>query len=308
MLKNHYTVYKHISPSSKVYIGITSQNPPERRWQRGLGYKNQKYFYNAIQKYGWDNFKHEILYSGLSKEEAEKKEIELIARYKSNQRNFGYNIDNGGNCVGKMSEEHKEKIRQTRINKKHTNQSKEKMSISRKKILLIPENNPMYGKHHSINSKNKISIAKKGKSLSLRTRQKISKASKNNHNKSVWQYDLEGKFIRQYKSIKIASEETGIKKDGIIACCKNNYKTSGGFIWRYSTDKITKPYIEWCNSNGHGKAVLQYDKENNFLRRFDNLKNASLQSNTSLCGISACCNGKQFTAGGYKWKYETERM
>ena len=56
----NYCVYKHTSPSNKVYIGITSQEP-ERRWQNGYGYATQQLFWRAIQKYGWDNFKHEII-------------------------------------------------------------------------------------------------------------------------------------------------------------------------------------------------------------------------------------------------------
>ena len=83
-MNSNYIVYKHTSPSNKVYIGITSQTP-ERRWRKdGKGYKTHIYFWNAIKKYGWNNFKHEVLFSGLTKEEAEQKEIELIAYYKSN--------------------------------------------------------------------------------------------------------------------------------------------------------------------------------------------------------------------------------
>lgn len=59
-IKN-YCVYKHTSPSNKVYIGITSQEP-ERRWKNGNGYKKNLYFTKAIKKYGWDNFAHEILW------------------------------------------------------------------------------------------------------------------------------------------------------------------------------------------------------------------------------------------------------
>lgn len=40
-----YKVYKHTTPSKKVYIGITNQKP-ERRWgKNGRGYKDNDYFY-----------------------------------------------------------------------------------------------------------------------------------------------------------------------------------------------------------------------------------------------------------------------
>lgn len=52
---------------------------PERRWNNGYGYKRRPYFMNAIRKYGWDSFKHEMLFVGLSKEEAERKETSLLS-------------------------------------------------------------------------------------------------------------------------------------------------------------------------------------------------------------------------------------
>lgn len=120
-----YTIYKHTFPNNKVYIGITSQTI-HRRWQNGLGYRNQGIVYRAILKYGWDNIRHEILFTGLSKEEAEQKEIELIAQHKSNQKQYGYNIENGGNCVGKLSEETKEKIRLSSTGRKYSEETREK--------------------------------------------------------------------------------------------------------------------------------------------------------------------------------------
>ena len=92
-----YIVYKHTNLlNNKVYIGITCQKV-NRRWRDGYGYKHCTYFYHAIQKYGWDNFKHEILFQDLTKEQAQEKEIGLIKQYKSNNYEFGYNLLRGGN-------------------------------------------------------------------------------------------------------------------------------------------------------------------------------------------------------------------
>ena len=87
------TIYKHTSPYGKVYIGQTKQNP-EKRWKKGEGYKHSVYFYNAIKFFGWDKFKHEILYTGLSSKEANRIEKELIKYYKGLNRS--YNIASGG--------------------------------------------------------------------------------------------------------------------------------------------------------------------------------------------------------------------
>ena len=70
-----YIVYQHKNKiNNKVYIGITSRTPQERWGNQGCNYKSSPYFYNSIQKYGWDNFEHNILYTDLTKEEACKKE------------------------------------------------------------------------------------------------------------------------------------------------------------------------------------------------------------------------------------------
>ena len=93
--QNEYLVYKHTNKANgKVYIGITKQTA-ERRWQRGAGYKGT-YFGCAIAKYGWDGFDHEVLFSGLSKEDACAIERELIRQHCSNDREKGYNISSGG--------------------------------------------------------------------------------------------------------------------------------------------------------------------------------------------------------------------
>ena len=55
---------KHTSPKGKSYIGIT-KNTNKRFGTNGNGYKNQPKFWNAIQKYGWENFTHEIIEDNL---------------------------------------------------------------------------------------------------------------------------------------------------------------------------------------------------------------------------------------------------
>lgn len=131
-----YTVYMHITPNNKRYIGITKQKP-KQRWNSGYGYIQNKYFFSAILKYGWNNIEHKVLFSNLSKEEAETKEVELISFYKSNNRNYGYNIEKGGhvnrgfpawNKGKKTPLEIREKQKQAKIGKytgaKHWNSKK----------------------------------------------------------------------------------------------------------------------------------------------------------------------------------------
>lgn len=81
-----YIIYDHISPSGKHYIGQTCRKAEERWGANGGRYmaKNAKgqyvhsLFANAILKYGWDNFKHEILFHNCSKELADTLEKAFI--------------------------------------------------------------------------------------------------------------------------------------------------------------------------------------------------------------------------------------
>lgn len=94
---NLFKVYVHTSPSGKRYVGITSK-PTEYRWGKdGCGYKDNDHFWKAICKYGWDNFKHDVVATDLSLQDACDLESKLIAEYDTMNPEFGYNHTTGGN-------------------------------------------------------------------------------------------------------------------------------------------------------------------------------------------------------------------
>lgn len=91
-----YVVYRHTSPEGKVYIGITSQAKPEYRWGiGGCGYKSNIFFWHDIQRLGWDNFKHEVLYTDLPEHQALHLESALIHEHRATKPEYGYNQDAG---------------------------------------------------------------------------------------------------------------------------------------------------------------------------------------------------------------------
>ena len=123
-----YKVYMHVAPNGKKYIGITKLDL-KARWQNGKGYKSNILFYRAINKYGWENINHILLFKNMTKEEAEKKEIELIKKLNTTNTKYGYNIEKGGNHVGKVSEKTKEKLRISHLGIKYSIETKEKHRI-----------------------------------------------------------------------------------------------------------------------------------------------------------------------------------
>lgn len=223
-----YIVYQHINKiNGKIYIGITCQKPEHRWGINGSNYKSSSHFYSAIQKYGWDNFEHNILFENLTRCEACEKEQELIKQYNSMNREYGYNSTTGGESF-EMSEEAK---------------------LKKSKSMLGNKNG--LGKPCSQEKAKKISDAQKGKRLSDEHKQKLSKAAKNRHTicseekkeilrnsypnmKSV--YCLETNTV--YKSVQECARELNIPATNISKLCKGRGKTLKGYHLYYYNDTI----------------------------------------------------------------------
>lgn len=222
-----FTVYKHTTPNGKVYIGITSQKV-ENRWGCGKGYSKNKFFTNAIIKYGWENIKHEIICENLTKDEAEVKEIELIKKYNSTDRNFGYNISNGGFIVRlgiKHTDETKKKISLSCTGHKKSEEQNKRQSERQKgktPIWCLP-----FAHSEKANKKRRETIMRKGclKGKNL--------GSKSARAKKVKMFDLNGNYIKTFNAFSEAQKETNINYSSIVKVCRGQRKSAGGFFWQY---------------------------------------------------------------------------
>lgn len=213
-----YTVYKHTSPSGKVYIGITSKRP-EQRWDKGRGYKHCPYFSAAINKYGWEAFKHDILAEGLTKEEAERQEVELIARYRSTDRRFGYNADKGGSAPGRMSDETRRKLARHMMG-----------DLNPTRRL----GHPFQGRTHTEESKRKMSEAARartGRVVSEETRKKLRESQKKCSVVCIETGEI-------YAGMHEAAEATGARATAICAVCKGRRHKTAGLHWAYATTTL----------------------------------------------------------------------
>ena len=252
MSEDLYCVYKHTSPNNKVYIGIT-RTSPERRWCNGYGYYHNEYFYKAIKKYGWDNFTHEILFDGLTKECACQIERDLILAYKSNDPMYGYNLTDGGEAGTHYSQVSIERMSKSKIGmyagEKNPRYGKKVSEETREKIRsaligkFAGDRNPNYGRPMSDEQKALISKAKTGKHYP-----KLSDSVKNSplciaerekRMKPILQYTRDGEFIKRWESAPEASEALiGFRRgqSNICSCANGNLKTAYGFVWRYESD------------------------------------------------------------------------
>lgn len=326
MTERKWCVYKHISPSSKVYIGITCKNPEERWGINGYGYRKQTVFYNAIQKYGWDKFSHEILYQGLTHDEAIKKEIELIEFYKSNCSKYyspmyGYNQTDGGEGKSgyRLSQDMKDKLSKKMTGKgnpfygKH--HSKETINkMSQQKIgKYIGRDNPNYGKYW--NDKQRENASKKhiGHALTYSTKNKLSEimSGENNpmygRNHSIESNEKNKKNQPNIKKVRCVELDIifcsisecaryfNTSPGTISSACRHGHKSHGyhfEYIGNYE-EKINRP-------------IKMFDKKMNYIKTFDCPKDASIELNIRIDNIWNVLRGDQKTAGGYIWRYADE--
>ena len=263
MNNNTYSVYCHINKiNNKIYIGIT-KNSPKYRWHSGHGYCHNTYFYNAIKKYGWnEGFLHIVLFSDLTKEMAEIIECELISKYRSYDRNYGYNIKLGGNVKECFTEETKLKISNSKKGTKLTDYQLSRLNETRRKtpIVQLDMNGNFISKFDSTNIVSKL--------YNYETKGIRECCNKKRHSAygyiwmylkdyEIWDGDLSfykgygnktaSKKVKQinintnevlniFESSKDAERKTGIKHQNINNCCNNKErnKTAGGYAWQFA--------------------------------------------------------------------------
>lgn len=244
-MEERYCVYKHTAPNGKVYIGITKREPEVRWGKTGSGYATSPHFYSAIQKYGWEHIQHEVLTTGLSKEEACLEEKRLIAEYNSADPNFGYNNTLGGETGLKITEdvkrkignktsafyskpENREMLRQRALGYKHTDEAKQKMRAAK------------LGRHTVLSNSHKQHISE-GRKKRIESddafRKELATAWADvgrKQSKRIQQFTKDGCFIAEYESSHEAERKTGVRSGNISKCCRGLVNTAGGYIWRYA--------------------------------------------------------------------------
>ena len=212
-----YIVYVHTTPNNKKYVGITKQSVDDR-WKNGLGYTTQTLFHRAIQKYGWNNITHEIVANDLSKDDACALEVQLIAKYKTNNPEYGYNRTSGGDGTCEFShlnphdDEWRKKVSLANTGKKRTEAAKQKMREAK------------LGKHRSEETKQKISKAHKDGKLCMS--EACRSASVEARRISIIQMDANGNELNRWKSLSEAANYLGVSVSYISILCSGKQKSN----------------------------------------------------------------------------------
>ncbi len=204
MEQNCWKVYVHINKfNDKKYIGITSKPKVEHRWNGGRGYKENTHFSSAIQKYGWDNFEHIVLFDGLTADQAKALECHLIESWKTQNNLYGYNMTSGGDgtpgCHPSL-------------------ETRKKLSDARRKENLSSE------------TLRRRSEGLRGRKFSDEHKRKIG----NGNSKPIEMLTKDGVVLKHFKSARDAELSTGISHSHISQCCNGKRNSSGGYCWRFA--------------------------------------------------------------------------
>ena len=197
------TIYLHRNKlNNKVYIGQTIQQNLEDRWKNGKGYKTCYYFYNAIQKYGWDNFEHIILEQNedWTQEELNIKEKEYIIKYQANNPQYGYNITEGGSSISQNA---------------------------LPKALEWMKQHPEFGKARA---QDMLKWQKEHPEEALRMRQANAKKASEARKRKVQCIETGEIFESASEAARKVPKTTQSK---ICMVCRGQRNTCGGYHWRY---------------------------------------------------------------------------
>ena len=307
-----YKLYVYTNKvNGKKYVGQTCKTLKRRAGKNGTGYNKCTYFYNAIKKYGWDNFVPKVLYNNLSKEEADILEIETIQKLNTRNVDYGYNILIGGSGDAN----NKIPIVQFDFNFNYISRydsasdAYAKTSIDRSHILDAC-------RHKIRHAGNFIWLFEEDYINGNYNKNEIIKWIQNKRptKGKVVQCDINMNYIALYNSMAEASRKTGFTYSNIRENCAHITKMCSGYIWMFENEynkikddpeKIKSILIDINRpKNRKRRPIVQLDTNMNFVAEFDSIMKASVITNVNRANISQVCNGVYNTAGGYVWMYK----
>lgn len=281
-------IYLYESPSGKRYIGQTIQSLHNRAKTNGKGYRNCSLFYKAIIKYGFSNFKVQIL-EEVEEQYLNDKEKMWIEFYNT-LRPFGYNLAEGGSN-GNTKKVYQYEVESGKFLKSFNSLSEAANELNLRSIQYI--SNCICGRnktaHGYIWSLEKVDFV----NPSILT---------TNASRTVYAYKLDGSFYKEFCSLTRAAEEVKGSRSDIKKCIKGEKKFSKGLIWREELQDSVEPVTTGRNGSipvkqinlKTGEIIAIYESQSEAARAL-NLKNPG--------GISRVCKKQGKMCAGYGWEY-----
>ena len=283
----HYTVYKLTDPEGKIYIGCTGQ-AVEKRWNNGHAYPKKIPIRKAIDTYGWENFKKEILCEHLIKEGAEKLERWFIAFYDSSDPVKGYNRFLGGLGKGAHMSKITRQLSSEAKNRLYEEHPELKERI-RNTVNNLFANDPTYRDRVRAGV---LTAYEKDPTIKVR----LSEISK-----ELWQ---DPDFRERCSSARRAASEDPVLAGRQSTIQKRFYAAHPERkeeISRKMKEYLSKPenraFVESCS---RAKPVICVETGIFYPSQH------AAEKATGFVSIHKVCGGKQLTCGGYHWRYAAD--
>jgi len=314
MSEKTHIVYKITNLiNNKIYVGLTSM-PLKYRWKQHTDYASMNgtsEISKAIRQFGKENFKCEILETFFTNFFAKAGEIYWMDKLQTNYKLYpdkGYNMMPGGNssCDFIFNEEYyvikskkhkgKKQISQydldgnfirTYESLKEATQELGKGNVSRD---LFTSNHQVGGFLWRYTSKCNDLKIKPYERQKSRERQ-------------INQYDLQGNFIRTFRSLTEASKLLKIGHTKISLVCSQQRKSAGKFQWRYKDDVVVgqNSIIKYVRNIKNKQKINQYDLQGNLIATYLSINDA--YQSTKIRNISGACADKRLFVGNFIWRY-----
>lgn len=274
--------------NGKVYIGQSIHI--NHRWsQHKNEAKNDRcntLLYNAMKKYGIDNFSFEIIEECLP-EQLNEREVYWISQYNSFQE--GYNMTPGG-------------TEPIYVNPQEIYDLWDQgYTVGQIEELLSNKMCSCTIRNYLHEYENWSATASRRRSALLASR----KENVDDSNQIIKQYDLFGKFIRNWKSAREIERAIKIPHNSICNVLNNKQKQAGGFQWKMGDINDTSNIISIIDIIPLHFEIIQKDLKGNIINRYKNAKEAGQAVKTSPTNITKACKhyNNRKTAKGFVWEY-----
>lgn len=311
--------------NSKSYIGWTTQQDVARRWGKGKSNYLRKNKYGNyrhprlaedILKYGWENFDKEILYTGLTYEDALSKEKEMIEKYDS--FNNGYNSTRGGErrfYLGCNKINNKKAVSNCKSKLVYCYNKNGDLICSIKGISKMAEYlNVPYDcisdccyKVKDQHNSHKTAYGYVFTTVELTKEEVIKRFQSYKRNFDyIYLYDINGNFLDKFDSYEKAIEKTGICRPSISGCCNGKTRFVNTYVFSFkelTKEEIIKRQKRYKQLN---YTLYLIDKEGNKLKSYKSYKEAANDLNIPISSIVQNANGCNKTTYGYRFIKESD--
>ena len=116
--------------------------------------------------------------------------------------------------------------------------------------------------------------------------------------KSICQYSIYGKLIKEWDSIKEAAININVDRSTLTQCCQGKVSTVKNYVWRYKEDEFNKFPVTF-----RGKIIACFDDNDILIHIFKNAPSAANYYNCSATCIKSALRNPNKKSVGYYWKY-----